>query len=372
MGETIFALNANEFPKPCQSALERMQEPWDPQLAPLRSSLLFELAGAKKEDLFVFTSSGAEAVTQVLLSLFLEVSRKEGKCHFVTSLLEDAATLHMMKRLEELGCYVKIAPLNSRGEIDVLKLADLLNPRTALISVSMAQGLTGVIQPVEQIAQLAHSKGIRLHLDANYALGKYAFSFEELQADYLTFSGDQIHSVPGSGGLFAKEGAPLVPLILGGGLRGGSFDGPSFLALCSAAQQSLLSLDRMALEVARLRDLFESEVLRQIPEAAVLFQDSLRLPNTSALYLPRVHQEALQYFLQRNKLYSSIGGTASPHLHRLIAAAGLGEIAPFSSMSFSFSRMTTEEEVVKSAALLASTLEDLQSISRGIFYAAPE
>lgn len=367
MDEAVISLNTHESPKACQPALGRLSEQ---SAAPALSSALFELVGASQQDQFVFTSSGSEAITQVLFSIFLEVSRKEGKCHFVTSALEDAATLQMMKRLEELGCYVKIAPLNGRGEIDVEMLSELLNPRTALISISMAQGLTGVIQPVEEIIKVASSKGIRIHLDANYAVGRYGFSFGEMGADYLTFSGDQIHSVPGSGALFAKSNAPLVPLILGGsGMRGGSFDAPSFSALCSAAQQSVLSLDRMALEVARLRDLFEYEILSHVPEACVLFQDSLRLPNTSTICFSHVHQEAMQYMLQRKKLYACIGGTFSPHLHRLIAASGLDPMTARSSMSFSFSRMTTQDEIKRSVAIISEVVNSLRSISQGVFHA---
>src|SRR5690606_17670281 len=150
--------------------------------------------------------------------------------------------------------------VDEMGRVDVEKLAALVSPRTALISVTMAHGLTGVIQPVEEISLLAKEKGVLLHLDATYALGKYFFSFD---ADYLTFSGDRIHSVKGSGGLFAKSQVPLTAFILGGneqnGLRGGAFDVPSFAALSAAAQQAALYLDTMSLEVARLRDLFEEE-----------------------------------------------------------------------------------------------------------------
>src|SRR3990167_4237833 len=109
MGEAIVELNANERTRPCAAALDRQE---DASLIPHRSEMIFDLAGARKEDRFVFTSSGAEALNQVLWSVFLEVSRKEGKCHFITSALEDAPTMQMMKRLEELGCYVKIAPVN--------------------------------------------------------------------------------------------------------------------------------------------------------------------------------------------------------------------------------------------------------------------
>lgn len=339
---------------PCTAALERMtpylHDPWmsgeaDPQM-------IFDLVGAKPADQFVFTSSGAEAVNQVFWSVFLEKARKEGKCHIIISSIEDAPTMQCAKRLEELGCTIKIAPVDERGQIDVVQLGELINPRTALISVTMAHGLTGVIQPVEAIAHLAKEKKVLLHLDATYAVGKYAIVFD---SDYLTFSGDRIHSVKGSGALFAKETSPLVPFILGGNeqksLRGGSFDLPSFMALSASAQQASLYLDTMALEVVRLRDLFEAQV-----NGAPLYRESPRLPNTTAIVFDQVHQEALLYFLHRKGVYATIGGSYAAHLSRIDERA----------VSFSLSRMTTEEEVMKAVAIVNEAVQQLQAISEAL------
>jgi cysteine desulfurase len=361
-------LDHHSATRPCSAALERMNpyllEHWGASFSPHRMGqeliaaldsryqMIYDLVGAKETDQFVFTSSGAEAINQVFWSVFIEKARKEGKCHIIISSLEDAPTMQCAKRLEELGCTIKIAPANELGQIDVEKLAELINPRTALISVTMAHGLTGVIQPVEEIIRIAQEKKVLLHLDATYALGKYSFT---LESDYLTFSGDRIHSVKGSGGLFAKEGAPLVPFILGGNeqgsLRGGSFDVPSFMALSAAAQQTLLYLDMMALEVVRLRDLFESSI-----NGTVLYKDSPRLPNTTTIVFEKVHQEALLYFLNRKGVYATIGGAYASHLSRIHESA----------ISFSLSRMTTEEEVLKAAQIINEALLQLQAISEDI------
>ncbi len=361
-------LDHHSATRPCTAALERMtpylQDHWGASFAPhrmgqeliaaleTRYQMIYDLVNAAPTDQFVFTSSGAEAVNQVFWSVFVEKARKEGKCHIIISELEDAPTMQCAKRLEELGCYIKIAPQKSNGQIDLEKLKELINPRTALISVTMAHGLTGVIQPVEEIIQLAKEKGVLLHLDATYAIGKYPFSFE---SDYLTFSGDRIHSVKGSGALFAKATAPLSPFILGGNeqgtLRGGSFDIPSFMALSAAAQQSLLYLDMMALEVVRLRDLFETEV-----KASVLYKDSFRLPNTTTLIFDKVHQEALLYILNRKGIYASIGGSYASHLGRIDESA----------ISFSLSRMTTEDEIRRAAGIINEAVKQLQKISEDL------
>ena len=362
MEETSIALNASEMTIPCSAALVRQT---DPSLIPLHTPRIFDLVGATSEDRWIFTSSGAEAVNQVLWSVFLEVSRREGKCHFITSAIEDLPTMQMMQRLEQLGCFVKIAPVNERGEIDVDKLAMLITPRTALISVTMAQGLTGVIQPVEEIAKWAKEKGVLLHLEASYAVGKYAFSLAELGADYLTFSGELIHATVGSGGLFARREAPLVPLIVGGSpWRAGPLDTAGLLSLCAAAQQSSWFLDAMSLEVARLRDLFEQEIVRCIPEATPLFHKSLRLPHITVFSFPRVHQEALHYLLQK-RVKGSIGHRSTQPLKTLLAASKISH--PECAMSFALSRMTTQEEVHQSVQSIAEAVKTLRSISRGVF-----
>lgn len=361
MDETI-ALNAHETTQPCAAALERQI---DSSLIPHRLQMISHLVGAGEEDRFVFTSSAAEAVNQVLWSLFLEVSRKTGKCHYITTALEDAPTMQMLKRLEDLGCYVKIAPVNAQGQVDLQQLEALISPKTALISMTMAHGLTGVVQPVEEIAAMAKSKGVLLHLDGAYAVGKYAFSFADLGADYLTFCGNLIHGVPGTGGLFAKPEAPLVPFILGGkGLRGGPTDTASFLSLCSAAHQSALFLDPMSLEIARLRDLFESELTGRIPGAKPLFQETLRLPNTSLIAFPQVHGEALHYLLQK-KVKASIGGNYAQHLSRLLEASHIADNE--CAVSFALSRMTTEQEIGQAVQEITRAVKTLQFISRGVF-----
>jgi cysteine desulfurase len=349
-------LNANLKTVPCTEALHLQN---DESLVPVRLERIYDLVGARKEDQFVFTSSGAEAVNQVLWSVFLNISRKTGKCHLITSTIEDAATMQMMKRLEELGCFVKIAPVNQKGEIDLEQLKALINPRTALISITMAQGLTGVIQPIDEIQKIAREKGVLLHLEASNAIGKFYFDFD---VDYLTFSGDRIHAPIGTGALFAKKEAPLVPLILGGNsLRGGALDTQALLSFSAACAQSALHLDAMSLEVARLRDFFEREICQKIADAKVLFKTSLRLPNTSVIAFPFVHQEALHYFLRRKNIETLIGGNTIQHLYPLLLASNIEPTLATCSLSFSMSRTTTQEEICRAVTQIAELTQKIRS-----------
>lgn len=340
MSESIYLNNHTETAL-CQPAQERR----NCSIRHPESAFLYDLVKADKEDQFFYTSSGAEAVQQVLWSVFLERSRKEGKCHFVTTSLEDAPTLLGMKRLEELGCFIKVA--------NDYRLEDLINPRTALVSVSLAQGLTGEIHSLEEISKMCKEKDVLLHVDATYAVGKIPLQFE--LADYLTFSGDRMHGPKSSGALFAKKDRPLTPLILGKDL-----DTASLASLNAAAQQSSLSMMRMGLEVARLRNRLEQALLEQIEGASVLFSDRLRLPNVACLSFPRIHQEALLYALERKNVEATIGGKTHPHLHRLLSLAGFDERTAASAVSFSLSRKTTAEEIEEAIQRIVDAVDSLQ------------
>ncbi|MCC6128063.1 MAG: aminotransferase class V-fold PLP-dependent enzyme, partial [Chlamydiae bacterium] len=325
---SVIYLDNHSASKPCSSAIERMQpylnDLWGPGFAPyqigrelstlldVRYRALYDLVGADSEDTCIITSSGAEALNQALWSVFLQKAKKEGKCHFVVSCLEDAPTMQMMQRLEEFGCYVKIAPVTSAGEIDLEQLKSLIGPRTAAVSVTMADGLTGVLQPISEIAALCKKQGTLLHVDASYAIGKLYLSFRDLGAAYLSFSGDRLHALKSSGALFVKAKTPLSPLILGGteqaGLRGGAFDTPSVMALSAAASQAEIFIDQVALETARLRDLLESKLIQKVPGVKALFSDHLRLPNVAVVAFPGVHAEALLYLLSKKGICASAGG----------------------------------------------------------------
>lgn len=309
----------------CKAALDAFVSSFEEE----KKSWIYDLVGAKAEDQFIFTSSYAAAVNQVFHSVYLEKARKEGKCHIVISDLASAAVKLCAKRCEELGCTIKIAPVGSNGQIDV---EGLLNLKTALISVPIADEITGVMQPIEEIEKLAREGGILLHLDGLAAVGKCPMQFT---SDYLTFSGEEIHSVKSSGGLFVKGQAPLIPFCLGE-----SLDKASFMALMAAAQQAVFFLDSVMMETARLRNLFESALQEE-----VVYANAQRLPHLSALRFRRVHPETLFYFLQRKKIQAALSGDI---------------------VSFSFSRMTTEEEVLAAVQTIRSICAELYLLSEAL------
>jgi len=327
---------------------------------------IYALLGAKESDDFILTSCGAEGINQVILSCFYNVTRISGKNQLVTSHIDEAPAIMAMGRLETMGCVCKMAEAAPSGMITAQAIADTITPRTALISLSWANALTGVINPVAEIARICKERGILFHLDATHVLGKLFFDLEEVGADYITFNGDQLHAPKGTGGLYIKAGVKCAPLILGGseqaGYRGGSLNVPGLVALGAAAQEALESRDFVCTEIARLRDKLENGVVEAYPEASTYFQEQDRLPNCTILTFPGIANEALLYALNRKKVFASIGGGSLQQAGLILKACGINETLAQTALSFSLSRETTEEEIDNAIEIIADAAKRLSKL----------
>lgn len=375
-------LDNHTITQPCQGALDafdKAAKSWASPYSPhrvsdeVRNSLsdfyekIYDFLGASKKDTFIFTASGAEAVNQVLVSVFTEVTSKEGKNHFITTSIEDAPTLLTLKRFEEQHCSVTLLPVAKDAKIDIEELKKAINPKTALVSLSYASGLLGSIQDLHQVAEVCRENQVLLHVDMSAAAGKMEGKFQELGIDYLTLDGSLIHSVRSSGGVMVKNGAPITSLIVGGidqmQLRAGHLDVPSFIAFAEACRQANLFLDQMNMEVARLKIAFEKKLLEKVSSAKVLFQNCMRLPNVSVLSFPGVQSETLLYFLNQRNIFAAVGGGTSQHLSRLLHAAGFDAMTCASSLTMVLSRYTTEEDLDDVIDALKEIIPKLQKIS---------
>lgn len=328
---------------------------------------IFELLGAKGKDQFVFTSSGAEAINHVIASAYETLTLQTGRNQYLAVNTNEAPSLMAVGRLEQSQCIGKMLNVNEKGKINAEILGDAITPRTALLSVDWANGLTGVVQPIGEIATLCEERGIALHLDATHVLGKLYFDLEDLGASYITFNGDQLHAPKGTGGVWIKEGITMNPWILGGveqgGLRGGSFNVPGLVALGHAALELIDTRDLLGVETARLRNRLEEGILEALPNAVVHFKDEERLPHITAIGFPGVANEALLFSLNRQGVYASIGGGSFQQLGLILAASKIPEPLAHSSISFSLSRETTEEDIEHAIAIIVQSVQKLRKLS---------
>jgi cysteine desulfurase len=331
---------------------------------------IYTSLGADKEDHIILTSTGTESVNHVISSVYRDVTVSTGKNHFLTSSLDEAPAIMAMGRLEPFGCSSKMIPPNRDGIITPQALAESITPRTALFSLSWANGLTGVIQPVQELAELCRQRGIRFHLDATHVIGKLFYLLEEIGPDYLTVNGDQIHAPRGSAILYIRRGVQTSPFIFGssdqGGMRGGSLNVAALAGFACAIREAVDCCDLLCTEGARLRNSLERGILKGFPQAQVCFNSSERLPHCSTILFPGISNEALLFALDRKGVCASIGGGNFQQLALMLSAAGIDSKIAHQAISFSLSRYTTEEEIDRAVDIVVNSAKQLSKLSEKV------
>jgi cysteine desulfurase len=258
------------------------------------------LLGAHPEDV-VFTSGGTEANHSALLGA--------GRARVLVSAVEHDSVLRAVPDAEQI-------PVDHDGIVAIDALARLLaaDPRPALVSVMLANNETGIVQPVGEIARLAHSRGALFHCDAVQAAGKLPLDMDAIGADLVTLSAHKLGGPPGVGALIAAGGIDLVPLLRGGGQergrRAGTENVPGiagFAAAAAVAADEIHAYER----VRELRDMLEREIAAIGPDAVVLGAAAPRLPNTTAVAMPGMPAETQIIALDLDGVMASAGAACS-------------------------------------------------------------
>jgi cysteine desulfurase len=331
------------------------------ELAPLiKKSVarLYTAFGTKAEHPFYFTSSGEEAIAQLFLSHYLGDVRQSGRTHLLTGSIEDASTMGAIKRFEALGCFGKVLPVDTYGRLTKETLEEAVGPRTSLLSLSLANGLTGVVHPFRDLIEVCRRKEVRLHLDIGSAFGKV--DLQGVDVDFLTFDGSRMHAPKGTGGLFARHELTLLasvePTLNVAGLT----------ALSVAAEAAQLHFDHLCTETVRLRDKLERGIQDLVPEAHVFFQEVERLPTASAMAFPGVSGEALLYQLHRKGVFATLGGKRCQKISAVLQACGVAEGMAESALSFGLSFETSEEEIDYAIEVIAASVRKLKKLSTAL------
>jgi cysteine desulfurase len=328
---------------------------------------LYTLLGANDQDTVILTSSGTEAVNHALFSTYYDITRTTGKNQFISSHLDEAPAMMSINRLQSLGCVGQLVEANKNGYITAQDIAEAITPRTALVSLSWANGLTGVINPVAEIAAICEQRGILFHLDATHVLGKLYFDLKEVGAHFISFNGNQLHAPMGSGGLYIKAGTKCSPFIVGGleqaGFRAGELNMHALAALGCAAKEAIESRDFLCTETARLRDKLEQGICTEFAAAVPFFQDQERLPHCTTIGFRGISNEALLYALNRKNIFACIGGGNFQQIGLVLMASKIPEILAQTAISFSLSRYTTEDEIDRAITIIGETVRRLSKTS---------
>ncbi|HEY0163012.1 MAG TPA: aminotransferase class V-fold PLP-dependent enzyme, partial [Edaphobacter sp.] len=244
----------------------------------------------------VFTSGGTESDNYALFGVLSPGD------HLITSSVEHHAILHAAQSVTKRGVEVTILPVNAQGIVEPTALLTALKPNTRLVSIMYANNETGVIQPIDALAGIAHAGGALFHTDAVQAGGKLPLDVSPhgflKDVDLLTLSGHKFHAPKGIGILYVRRSVQLSPIFHGGSherqRRAGTENVPSIIGLGKACEMAVdwFQHDGPA-KLAALRDRLEQGILSQVPETGVNGAGAPRVANTTSIYFDHVEAEAL-------------------------------------------------------------------------------
>jgi cysteine desulfurase len=320
--------------------------------------------GARPREI-VFTGGGSESNTLAIAGAARALRRR--RRHVVTSTIEHHAVLHAVEMLRDDGFDVTLVPVDDNGRVDLGEFASALRDDTALVSLMLANNEIGTLQPIAEIAELAHARGAVVHTDAVQALGRVPLDVRTLGVDLLTLASHKFYGPKGVGMLYVRSGTPLAAIVVGGGqeagLRAGTENVAGIVGFAKALELAVTELEPEAARLRELRDRFEAGVLGTIPGARVNAADAARLPNVSSLAFSGVDAQALLVRLDLAGVAVSLGsacaaGSSEPS--HVLAALGGPEWIRRATVRFSFGRLTGRQEVDDLLAMLPDITESIR------------
>jgi cysteine desulfurase len=317
----------------------------------------------------VFTSGGTESDNLALFGTLSEGS------HLITTAIEHHAVLHAAESLAARNIEVSFLPCTAQGLIEPAALEAALRPNTKLVSIIFANNETGVIQPIADLANIAHTVGALFHTDAVQAAGKLPLDLSPRgplkDVDLLSISGHKIHAPKGVGVLFVRRSVRLAPMMHGGTherqRRAGTENVTGVVGLGKASElaQTWLDADGPA-TLAALRDRLEQGILAQVEQCGINGEGAPRVDNTTNLYFDHVEAEALLIALDLKGLSVS-GGSAcqsgATEPSHVLTAMGLSPARARASLRFSLSKLNTEEDVDEALKLIPAAVARLRDLS---------
>ncbi|MXW35755.1 MAG: cysteine desulfurase [Acidobacteria bacterium] len=331
-------------------------------------SAVAALLGARPNDV-IFTGSGTEADNLAIRGV-AEASPAAGRRHLIASAIEHEAVLNTLKALSKRGWTSTLLPVGDAGVVEPAALEAALTDDTALVSVMHANNEIGTLQPIAELAGIAHRRGAVFHTDAVQTAGKLPLDVGALGVDLLSISAHKFNGPKGVGALWIRRGMRLVAPTTGGrqerNRRAGTENVPAIVGLGVAARLAAAKLSREAARLRTLRDRLESSLLDRVPDTAVNGGGE-RVPNTTNISFHGVEAEALLIALDLEGIAVSTGsacssGTLEPS--HVLRAMGLTPRRAQSSIRFSLGLGNTDDEIDRLVGVLPPLVARLRALSR--------
>jgi len=312
----------------------------------------------------VFTSGGTEANNAAINSARQLETRGE---HLITSAVEHSAVLRPCQDLAKRGCQVTFLGVDRDGNLDLAELQAAIRPGTALVSIMWANNETGVLFPIEKVAEICRERGVLFHTDAVQATGKIPMRLRDTPINFLSLSAHKFHGPKGVGALYVGRGIRFNPLIAGGGQensrRGGTENVASIVGLGKAAELALKYLTEDKCDIRHMRDRFEKSVLATISGTSVNGADAARLSNTSSLSFEGIESPAALLLLDRQGICCSAGSacrTGSQEASHVLRAMNPSADDARRSLRFSFGRFNTGAQIDRATEVVPKVIEKLR------------
>lgn len=300
----------------------------------------------------VLCSGGTEAANHALFGVTRNGPPGRDRDKVVTSAAEHQAVLEPCAELRRRGWRIISLPVDAGGLVDLAEAERVIDRRTALVSVMMANNVVGTLQPVQEIAVIGRAHGALIHTDAVQALGKIPIDVKRLGVDLLSVSSHKIGGPKGVGALFIRDGLRLTPLIRGGShersRRAGTENVPGIAGFGEACEEAIGSLSTEPARLRELRDRLEREVNDRIAGCRVNGRGAPRIPNTTNLAFEGIDAEILVMGLDQVGIVASAGAACSsekPGPPQVLRAMGLDDASAASSIRVSLGWSTTPEDV---------------------------
>lgn len=304
--------------------------------------------GCRDNEIY-FTSCGTESDNWAIKGAAYKM-RKKGRNKIITSKIEHHAVLHTCEALEREGFEVAYIGVDEYGVLDLKELSAAVDDKTAIVSVMYANNEVGTIQPIAEIAEIAHSAGALMFTDAVQAVGNIDIDLSTLPVDMLALSGHKIHAPKGIGALFIRRGVVIDNLIDGGGQelrrRGGTENLPYIVGLAKAMEMAKESLNEET-RVAKMRDRL-IEALTKIPYSKLNGHPTVRLPGNVNIGFEFIEGESLLLLLDMEGICASTGSacsSASLEASHVLLSMGVPHEKAHGSLRLSISKDTTDEDI---------------------------
>ncbi|MBE5034977.1 cysteine desulfurase NifS [Gallibacter intestinalis] len=329
------------------------------------------LIGAKANEVF-FTAGGSEADNWALEGV-ADALKDKGN-HIITTKIEHHAILHTAEYLEKHGIDVTYLDVDAEGRVNPVDVEKAITDKTVLISIMMVNNEVGTIEPIKEIAEIAHNHGILLHTDAVQALGNVPIDVDNMGIDLMSMSGHKIYGPKGVGALYIRKGTKISNFIHGGAQemkkRAGTENLAGIVGFGKAAELAKENLESHINRVSELRDYFISEVTSKIPDTIVNGSMEHRHPGNANISFEYIEGESMLILLDMNGISVSTGSACSSKSltpSHVLSAMGIPVERIHGTLRFTIGDPTTKEDidyVIEKLVEIVQKLRELSPVSR--------